>query len=148
MSAGSELTRHSHNVVVSPCRETTGTEGEAVMRVWNSVEEPTDILGSAHDARQPKDGNGRVVGVDTHVHPAFLACRHDSFEEILHVGLQLRLVDAFVEIQELVEKFQGMFVVLAEIAADKALCLDDDILYELVVALGRHGLGQSFHFGK
>ncbi len=77
--------------------------------------------------------------MDAHVHVTLVANRHDGFEEILHVGAELRLVDALVEGEELAELLHGSLVVLGEIAADETLRLDDDVLHKLVVFLGRHG---------
>ena len=83
-----------------------------------------------------------------HVHIVLLAGRHNGFEEIFHVFAQLFLVYSLIEVEELAEFLDGCLVFLAEVAADEALGLDDDILYQLVVLLRRHGLGQLVAFGQ
>ena len=70
------------------------------------------------------------------------ASRHDSLEEILHVGTQLSLVNALVEVEEVAELLDRSLVVLAEVAANEALCLNDDGLYQLMILLRSHRLGQ------
>ena len=118
------------------------------MLVGHSIEEPLDILLCTYDTRQTENLDGGIVGVNTHVHIALLARGHDSLEEVLHVGAQLSLVDAFIQIEELAELLHGSLVVLAEIAAHKALRLDDDILHQFVVLLRSHGLSQFVAFGN
>ena len=112
------------------------------MLVGYGIEEPLDILFGTDDARQAEDLNGGIVGVDTHVHAILLTGGHDGFKEVLHVGTQLGLVDTLVEVEEVAELLDGRFVVLAEVAGDEALCLDDDGLHELMVLLWRHRLCQ------
>jgi len=98
------------------------------MLVGYGIEEPLDILLGTNDAWQAENLDRGIVGVNTHVHVALLANRHDGLEEVLHVGTQLSLVDAFVQVEELTELLYGSLVVLAEVTANKTLSLDDDIL--------------------
>ena len=118
------------------------------MLVGDGVEEPFDVLFRADDARQAEDLDGRVVRMDAHVHPALLADGHDRLQEVFHVGPELGLVDALVQVQELAELLHGGLVVLAEIAAHEALRLDDDGLHQLVVLFRGHGLGERVGFGE
>ena len=148
MGARSELAGQFHHVVIGTCRETAGTEGEAVVLVGHGIEEPLDVLLGTDDARQAENLDGGIVGVYAHVHVAFLADGHDGLQEIFHVGTEPGLVDAFVEIEELAELLDGRLVVFAEITRHEALRLDDDVLHELVVLLGCHGLGQFVAFGQ
>ena len=83
-----------------------------------------------------------------HIDAEFLADRHNGLEPVLHIGTELCLVDALVEVEELAELLHGSVVVLAEVAADEALRLDDDVLDELVVLFGSHRLGQFVAFGE
>ena len=78
----------------------------------------------------------------THVHTVFLTSRHDSLEEILHVGSQLSLVDTLIEIEELAELLNRSLVVLAEVSAYESLSLDDNVLHQLVILLRSHRLCQ------
>ena len=86
------------------------------MLVGHGVEEPLDILFRTYDTRQSQDFNWGIVGMNAHVHVALLTCRHDSLQEVFHVGTQLSLVNSLVEIEELAELLNGSFVVLAEVA--------------------------------
>ena len=118
------------------------------MLVGYGIEEPLDIILGADNAWQTEDLNGGIVGMNAHIHVAFLASRHDGLQEILHVGTELRLVDTFVQVEEIAELLDGSIVVLTEVSADEALCLDDDRLHQLVIFLGRHGLGQFISFSQ
>ena len=82
-----------------------------------------------------------------HIHATLLAGRHDSLEEVFHVFAQLLLVYSFIQIEELAELLDRSLVVLAKVAADEALRLDDDILYQLMVFLGRHRFSQLIALG-
>ena len=55
------------------------------MLVGHGIEEPLDILLGADNARQAENLDGRIVGVNTHIHVAFLANGHDGLEEVFHV---------------------------------------------------------------
>ena len=44
--------RHVHHIVVSPGRQTTGTEGQTVVRIVDSREQPVDVVGRVDDAWQ------------------------------------------------------------------------------------------------
>ena len=116
MSPGSELLREIDHIVIGPCGERAGAEGQAVMLVRNGVEEPFDVLLGADDARKSEDLDRRIVRMHAHVHVAFVADRHDSFEEVFHVGAELCLVDAFVELEEVAELLDRSLVVLTEVA--------------------------------
>ena len=140
--ARGKLLRQLNHIVISACRERTSTEGESVMLVGNSIQEPLDILLGTNDTWQAQNLDRGIVGVNTHVHVALLANRHDSLEEVLHVGTQLSLVDAFIQIEELAELLYRSLVVLAEVTAYESLSLNHDILNQLVVLLGCHGLSQ------
>ena len=85
------------------------------MLVGHCVEEPLDILLSTNDAWQAENLDGGIVGVNTHVHVALLTDRHDGLEEVLHVGTQLCLIDALVQVEELAELLYGSLIVLAEV---------------------------------
>ena len=84
----------------------------------------------------------------THIHIALLAHRHDRLEEILHVLTKLLLVDTLVKIQELTEFLHRSLIVLAEVATHETLCLDDDILHQLMILLGGHRLRQGISLGQ
>ena len=99
------------------------------MLVGYGIEEPLDIFFCADDARQTEDLNGGIIGMNAHIHVAFLAGWHDGLQEILHVGAELCLVDTFVKVKEIAELLDGSIVVLTEVSADEALCLDDDRLH-------------------
>ena len=148
VGARSELAGKSDHVVVGSGRERACAEGKAVVLVGHGIEEPADILFGADDARQAKNLDGGIVGVYAHIDAEFLADRHNGLEPVLHVGTELCLVDALVEVEELAELLHGSVVVLAEVAADEALRLDDDVLDELVVLFGSHRLGQFVAFGE
>ena len=51
------------------------------MLVRHSIKEPLDILLGTYDAWQAENLDRGIVGVNTHVHVALLANRHDSLEE-------------------------------------------------------------------
>ena len=85
------------------------------MLVGYGIEEPLDILFRTDDTRQTEYLDGGIVGVYAHVHTVFLTGRHDGLEEVFHVGTQLCLVDAFVEVEEVAELLDRSLVVLAEI---------------------------------
>ena len=85
MGARGELTGQVNHVVVGTCTQRTSAEGEAVVLVGNSVEEPLDVLLSTDDTRQSETLDGGVVGVDAHVHIALLADGHNGLEEIFHI---------------------------------------------------------------
>ena len=85
------------------------------MLVGNSIQEPLDILLGTNDTWQAQNLDRGIVGVNTHVHVALLANRHDSLEEVLHVGTQLSLVDALIQVEELAELLYRSLVVLAEV---------------------------------
>ena len=148
VGARSELLGKIDHVVVGSGRERTSAEGEAVVLVGHSIEEPADILLGADDARQAKDLDRGIVGVYAHIDAELLAGGHDGLEPVLHIGTELCLVDALVEVEELAELLDGSVVVLAEVAADEALRLDDDVLDELVVLFGSHRLGQFVALGE
>ncbi len=78
--------------------------------------------------------------MDTHVDVVLLADRHDSLEPVLHVSLELLLVDAIVEFEEVAELLHRSRVTLAEVARYKALSLDDDILDHGMIELRSSGL--------
>ena len=136
------------HVVVGTSRKRACTEGKTIVLVGYSIEEPLDILFSTDDAWQAENLDRGIVGVDAHVHAVLLAGGHDGFEEVFHVGTQLSLVDAFIEVEELTELLDGRLVVLAEVTRYEALGLDDDGLNQLVVLLRCHGLGQFVAFGN
>ena len=115
------------------------------MLVGNGVEEPLNVVVAGYDARQTEHLEGWVVGMDTHIHVALFANGHDGLKEILHVGAQLVAVDALIEGKQLTEQLHGMLVVLLEVAAHEALCLDDNVLHQGVVLLGCHGASQLLH---
>ncbi len=148
VGARGKLAGHGDDIVIGSGREASGAEGEAVVRVGHGVEQPLYVLLGTHDARQSQNLDGRVVGVYAHVHAELVARGHDGFEEILHVLAQLLLVYALVELEEAAELLNGFLVVLREVAADEALRLDDDVLHELVLLLGRHGFGQRVGLGE
>ena len=129
------------------CRQAAGTECQTVMLVRNGTEEPADILGIAHDARQSKDGIWRVVGMHAHIDVVLLTDGHDSLQPVLHVRLQLLLADAFIQLQQFTELLHGSGIALLEVARDEALRLDDDVLHQCMVALRRgflrHGVSLS-----
>ena len=83
-----------------------------------------------------------------HVDACLLAYGHDGFEEILHIGAQLVLVDTLIQVEELAEKLNRVLVVLLEVAAYEALGLYNDVLHQLVVLLGSHCLGEFVSLGK
>ncbi len=112
------------------------------MLVGDSVEEPLDVLFCTDDTWQTENLDGGVVGVNTHVHVALLTDRHDGFQEIFHVGTELCFVDTFVEVEELTEFLDRSLVVLREITRYETLCLDDDILHQLMFLLRCHRLGK------
>ena len=118
------------------------------MLVGHCIQEPLDILLGADYTRQAKDLDWGIIGVYTHVHVVLLTGRHDGLQEVFHVGTQLRLVNAFVQVQEITELLDGSLVVLAEVSAHESLGLDDDGLNQLVLTLGGHGLGQSISLGQ
>ena len=138
MGSRSELMSHFHDFVLRSCGERTGAEGKAVMRVVDSSEEPFYVFLGCHDAREAEDRERRVVRMDTHVHAAFLAYRHDGRKEVAHVLAQLVLGYAVVERQELAEELDRVLVVFADVSADEALGLHDDVLDELVLPFRGH----------
>ena len=118
------------------------------MLVGHGIEEPLDIFLGTYDTWQSEDLDGRIVGVNAHVHIALFARGHDGFEEIFHIRTELCLVDTFVEVEEIAEFLYRRLVVLAEVATDEALGLDDDVLNEFVLLLRGHGLGEFITFGQ
>ena len=73
------------------------------MLVWHSIEHPLDILGTTDDSWQAEYRIRRIVWVNTHVDVVLITDRHDSLQPVLHVLLQLLLVDAIIELQEVAE---------------------------------------------
>ena len=110
-----------------------------------SGEQPFDVVGAGDDTWQAEDLEWWIVGMNTHIHIAFVTDRHDRVEEILHVGAQLLAVDALIFLQQLTEKAERMLVAFLEVAGNKALCLDDDVLHELMILLRCHLLAQFRH---
>ena len=110
------------------------------MLVGHSIEEPLDILFGTYNAWQTQNFDGGIIGVYAHIHVALLTDGHDSLQEVLHILTQFSLVDTFVQVEELAELLDRSLIILREVTRDKALCLDDDILYQLVVFLRCHGL--------
>ena len=96
VSARGILAGQRHYVVLNACTERAGTEGEAIVRIVNSREEPLYVFVGVYYARQTKHGNWRVVGVYAHVYATLVAYWHDGFEEVFHVGPELVFVYALV----------------------------------------------------
>ncbi len=115
------------------------------MRVVYGLQEPLNVVVACHDAWQSEYLEGWIVRVNAHVHVAFIAYRHDSGKKIAHVFAQLVLADVVIARQKFSEQLYRMLVALLEIAAHEALCLDNDILYELMLSLGSHLLAQLLH---
>ena len=112
MRAWSKLASHFHHIVISTCTQRTSTECQSVMLVRHGIEEPLDVLLCTYDTWQSENLDGGIVGVNTHIHVAFLADRHDSLQEVFHVLTELVLVDALIQIQELTELLNRSLVVL------------------------------------
>ena len=123
-----------------------GAEREAVVRVVDGIEEPSDVFVARHYARQAQDGKWRVVGMHAHAHVVLIAYGHYRLEEIAHVLAQLVFGDALVQVEQLAEELHRVLIVLADGAADKPLRLHDDVFHQLVVVVGSHGLLQFLHF--
>ena len=81
-----------------------------------------------------------------HIHTALLAGGHYGFEEIFHISPQFCLADALVEVEKFAEFLNGSLVVFGEVAANKALSLDNDSIHEFVVFFGSHSLGKFVTF--
>ena len=118
------------------------------MLVGYGIKEPLDVFFRTYNARQSEDFNWGIIGVYAHIHIALLTGRHDGLQEVFHVGTQLSLVDALVEIKELAELLDRSFVILAEVTGDESLRLDDDVFHQFMVFLWCHGLGQFIAFGQ
>ena len=118
------------------------------MLVGHCIQEPLDILLGADNARQTQNLDWGIIGVNAHIHVVLLTGRHDSLQEIFHVGTQLCLVNSFVQVQEITELLDGSLIVLAEVSAYESLGLDDDGLNQLVLTLRGHGLGQFIGLGQ
>ena len=73
--------------------------------------------------------------MNTHIDIVLIADRHDSLQPVLHVLLQLLLVDAIIELQEVAELLDRSRIALAEVTGYKALSLDDDVLYQGMILL-------------
>ena len=148
MGAGCKLAGHLHHIIVGSGRQAACTEGKPVVLVGNGIQEPFNIFLCAHDAWQAQHLDRRIVRVYAHVHIAFLARRHNSFQEVFHVFAKLLFADALIELQEVAELLDGGLVGLREVARDESLCLDNDVLYQLVILFGSHRLGQLVGFGQ
>ena len=105
------------------------------MLVWHSIEHPLDILGTTDDSWQTEYRIRRIVWVNTHVDIVFIADRHNRLQPILHVLLQLLLVDAIIKLQQVAELLDRSRIALAEVTRYEALGLDDDILYQGMILL-------------
>ena len=138
---------HFGHVVVCSGRQRTGTECKSVVRVVHSLEEPFNVLVARYDARQAEYGEWWIVRVYAHVHAVLVAGWHYGRKEVAHVLPQLLFRDAFVKVEQLAEQFNGVFVVLRNVAVDEALCLHDNVLYKLVVVCRGHSLLQFLHLG-
>ena len=105
------------------------------MLVWHSIEHPLDILGTTDDSWQTEYRIRRIVWVNTHVDIVLITDWHDGLQPVLHVLLQLLLVDAIIELQEVAELLYRSRVTLAEVTGNKPLGLDDDVLYQGMILL-------------
>lgn len=76
--ARGELPGHRRHVVLSACRQASGTKGETVVPVGYGIKQPFNILLAGDNARQTEDLERRVVGMHAHEHVAFIAHRHDG----------------------------------------------------------------------
>ena len=85
MGATGKLLRQVDNLVVGTCRQTACTEGETIMLVGYSLQEPTDILFRADDTRESQNLDRRVVGMYAHIHITLLADGHNRLKEIFHI---------------------------------------------------------------
>ena len=119
-----------HNVVVGSGGKGTRAEGQAIVRIGNGIEEFAYILVACDDARQSKNLQRGIVGMDTHIDVVFIAYRHYGIKKICHVFTQLVGIDALVELQQVAEFPYRVEIIFRDIAVDEALGLDDDIVYE------------------
>ena len=110
------------------------------MRVIDSIEEPFDILIASHDAWETEKLHRWVIRMDAHVHAPLIACRHDGSKEVAHVLTECIAVDILIECEKRAELAYWVEVFLRDVAIDKALSLDDDVLDHTVVVLLGHVL--------
>ena len=73
--------------------------------------------------------------MNTHIDIVLIADRHDSLQPVLHVLLQLLLVDAIIKLQQVAELLDRSRIALAEVTRYETLGLDDDILYQGMILL-------------
>ena len=73
------------------------------MLVWNSIEEPLNILCVAYDTWESEYRIRRIVRMNAHIDVVLIAYRHDSLEPGLHVVLKLSLVDVLIECEKVAE---------------------------------------------
>ena len=105
------------------------------MLVWHCIEHPLDILGTTDDSWQTEYRIRRIVWVNTHIDIVLIADRHDSLQPVLHILLQLLLVDAIIKFQQISELLDRSRIALAEVTRYEALGLYDDILYQGMILL-------------
>ena len=116
MCAVSKLLCHCNAIIVLSRRERACAEGKTIVLVWHSIEHPLDILCSAYDAWQTEDRIRRVVRVYAHIDVIFIAYRHDGFEPVFHVFLQLMLVYSIIELEEVAEFLHRCGIAFAEVS--------------------------------
>ena len=135
MGAVGKLLCHCHTVVVLTGREGTCTECQTIVLVRHGIQHPLDILGTADNSWQAEYRIRRIVWVNTHVDIVFITDWHDRLQPVFHILLQLLLVNALIQLQQVAELLYRSRVTLAEVTRNKALGLDDDVLYQGMILL-------------
>ena len=84
------------NIILTIRAERTGANSEPVARAVNHGCDFIEIIFVLDDARQAKDGNRRVIGVNSHLDADFFIDRNDGFQEIFQVLAQAVFIHAFI----------------------------------------------------
>ena len=91
-----EFADDMRNVVLTVRTKRTSADGETVARAVNHGCDFIEIIFVLDDARQAKDGNRRVIGVNSHLDTDFFGDRNDSFEEVFQILAQAVFIHAFI----------------------------------------------------
>ena len=99
MGAGSELLSEIDYIIICTCGKGSCTEGEAVMLVGHSIEEPLDILLSADDARQTKQ---LIAFIKEQL------AQRELFYNRANYSLDVSLMDNYEKIKITIEKLREL----------------------------------------
>ena len=103
--------RHSRQIVPSSRSQAPRAERDAVVFVRHRREQLFVAFLPRYDPRQPEHVPRRVVRVDGHVYPRFVARRHDPFQKVHQIFKQLFVRYPFICRQQSVQLFLGVALV-------------------------------------